>query len=99
MCFFVFFCVFVFFLRFLFFFHVFFFDCCGNTNTDVRKLHDSTKTSQHGTRDPTTQQQGWRLWLRWDLVTGDLDVCVDPVVENSSQELGVCRDPCTMAGC
>ena len=25
------------------------------------KLHDSTKTSQHATRDPTTQQQGWRF--------------------------------------
>ena len=36
---------------------------CGNTNTNVRKLHDSTKTSQHATRDPTTQQQGWRFGL------------------------------------
>ena len=25
---------------------------CGNANTIVRKLHDSTKTSQHATRDP-----------------------------------------------
>ena len=37
---------------------------------------------------------------RVDLVTGDLDVYrVNAVVENSSQELGVCRDPCTIAGC
>ena len=32
---------------------------CGDTNTYVRKLHDPTKTSQHATRDTTTQQQGW----------------------------------------
>ena len=36
---------------------------CGDANTHVRKLHDSTKTSQHATRDPTTQQQGWRYGL------------------------------------
>ena len=30
---------------------------------------------------------------RVDLVTGYLDVYVEPVVENSSRELGVCRDP------
>ena len=34
---------------------------CGDTNTNVRKLHDSTKTSQHATGDPTTQQLGWRF--------------------------------------
>ena len=38
--------------------------------------------------------------LRVDLVTRDLDVYrVNAVVENSSQELGVCRDPCMIAGC
>ena len=32
--------------------------------------------------------------------TRDLDVCrVNAVVENSSQELGVCRDPWMIAGC
>ena len=36
---------------------------------------------------------------RVDLVTRDLDVWVNAVVENSSQELGVCRDPSTIAGC
>ena len=36
---------------------------------------------------------------RVDLVTGDLDAYVEPVVENLPQELGVCRDPCTIAGC
>ena len=36
---------------------------CGNTHTNVRKLHVSTMTSQHATRDPTTQQQGWRFGL------------------------------------
>ena len=35
----------------------------GNTNTNVRKLHVSTMTSQRATRDPTTQQQGWRCGL------------------------------------
>ena len=35
----------------------------GNTNTNVRKLHVSTVTSQHATRDPTTQQQGWPFGL------------------------------------
>ena len=34
-----------------------------DTNTNVLKLHDSTKTSQHATRDPTTRQQGWRSGL------------------------------------
>ena len=34
------------------------------------------------------------LWLCWDLATRDLDVYrVNAVAENSSQELGVCRDP------
>ena len=34
---------------------------CGNTNTTVRKLHDSKKTSQHATRDPTleTRSHPW----------------------------------------
>ena len=36
---------------------------CGNANTNVRKHHDSTKTSQHTTRDPTLQQQDWRFSL------------------------------------
>ena len=36
---------------------------CGNTNTNVRRLHVSRMTSQHATRDPTTQQQGWRFGL------------------------------------
>ena len=36
---------------------------------------------------------------RVDLVTRDLDVYVEPVVENLRQELGVCRDPWTTAGC
>ena len=30
---------------------------------------------------------------RVDLVTRDFDVWVNAVVENSSQKLGVCRDP------
>ena len=34
---------------------------CGNTNTHVRKLHVSTMTSQHATRDPTTTT-GLALW-------------------------------------
>ena len=34
---------------------------CGNTNTNARKLHVFTVTSQHATRDPTTQRQGWRF--------------------------------------
>ena len=165
---------------------------CGDANTNVCKLHVSTKTSQHATRDPTTQQQGWRFgpvspwrlddtlcpgktstvhgclvrqegcgwpdtttttnksmahfnmvveqeltyglveraaWLlfvnisvmteawrvdcawtvaalgraessRVDLVTEDLDVYrINAVVENLQQELGVCRDPWTIAGC
>ena len=38
-------------------------ELCGHTNTNVRKLHVSTMTSQHATRDPTTQQQGWRFGL------------------------------------
>ena len=37
---------------------------------------------------------------RVDLVTRDLDVYrINAVVENLRQELGVCRDPCTIAGC
>ena len=36
---------------------------CGNANTNVRKLHVSTMTSQHATRDPTTQQQGGHFGL------------------------------------
>ena len=36
---------------------------CGNTYSNVRRLHVSTMTPQHATRDPTTQQQGWRFGL------------------------------------
>ena len=48
---------------------------------------------------------GLRVDCAWtvaavDLVTRDLDVYrINAVVENSSQELGVCRDPCMIAGC
>ena len=48
----------------------------------------------------------WTAWTgcvgssRVDRVTGDLHVYrIKAVVENLRQELGVCRDPCTIAGC
>ena len=57
-------------------------------DTNVLKLHDSTKTSQHATRDPTTQQQGWRSGLvsRWRL----------DHTRGSRQEIHSSRVPITM---
>ena len=40
---------------------VLFFESCGNTNTNVRKLHASTMTTQHATQPHN--QQGWRFGL------------------------------------